>query len=104
MSRGPQRANLKTRVIEQRIGTRLRALRLALDLRRVDLARSAEVSDRTVDSLERGRGATLSTLLAVLMALGDDDPLSELFRPSDRLTALRCALPRQRAPRRPKPS
>lgn len=55
---------------EQRLGERLRALRLAADLAQSDVAERAGISVGSVKNLESGRGSSVSTLVKVLRALG----------------------------------
>jgi len=86
-------------------GRRLEALRLARNERRIDVAKAAGVSLRTLARLETTGRATLETLVRVMAALGLDEHLRNLLpdptvRPIDRID--RGGKARQRA--RPKPS
>jgi len=51
------------------IGLKLERLRLSRNITQTDLARNAGISERTLRRLESGDGATLDTLLRVLLAL-----------------------------------
>ncbi|WP_378146942.1 helix-turn-helix domain-containing protein [Cnuibacter sp. UC19_7] len=54
---------------EQRLGERIRALRLAADLAQSEVAERAGISVGSVKNLESGRGSSVSTLVKVLRAL-----------------------------------
>jgi transcriptional regulator with XRE-family HTH domain len=60
---------------ERQVGEQVRRLRLDRGLDQLELARRADLSPSTVQSLEAGRGSTLRTLVRVLRALGADDVL-----------------------------
>jgi transcriptional regulator with XRE-family HTH domain len=95
--------------LEKVIGGHIRSLRIGLGLTQVEVAERANISLGAVKHLESGAGATVSTLVKVLRALGHDDWLDTLepgagaFNPLDLLSAReregRAARPR-RAPRR----
>jgi transcriptional regulator with XRE-family HTH domain len=61
---------LSTKEWEQRLGREVRRLRVRLRLTQDDLAGEANISKSSVQSLERGGGSTLSTLIRVARALG----------------------------------
>ena len=84
---------------EARIGSQVRASRLDAGLDQISLARRADLSTSTLQSLENGRGSTLSTLVRVLRALGAEDALDALAPASavSPIDVLRSADP---APRR----
>ena len=88
-----------TREWEGRIGAQVRARRLDQGLDQISLARLADVSTSTLQSLENGRGSTLRTLVRVLRALGVESALDTIAPTSSvsPLDALRSAAP---APRR----
>ena len=91
--------------ISRDLGHRLEALRLARNERRIDVAKAAGVSLRTLARLETTGRATLETLVRVMAALGLNDHLRNLLpdptvHPIDRID--RGGKERQRA--RPKPS
>lgn len=63
----------------ERLGSRLAARRLALNLTQAEVAEQAGVSKRTVERLESGGTATqLSTFLRVCRVLGLQDRLDQL--------------------------
>lgn len=66
---------------EQRIGAQVRERRHRADLTINDVASRAEVSAKTVQNLEHGRGSSLSTLIKVLRALDAEDWLETLTPP-----------------------
>lgn len=63
---------------EQQLGGDLRRQRIAAGLTMQELADRANVSIGAVRNLEHGRGATTSTLVRVVRALGRTDWLSSL--------------------------
>ena len=63
---------------EARIGDQVRALRLDEGLDQISLARRADVSTSTLQSLENGRGSTVRSLVRVLRALDAEDALDAL--------------------------
>jgi len=63
---------------EARIGSQLRALRLDAGLDQISLARRADLSTSTLQSLENGRGSTLASLVRVMRALDAEDALDAL--------------------------
>jgi len=69
---------LSTDEREAQVGEQIRRLRLDLGLDQTELARRADLSPSTVQSLEAGRGSTLRTLVRVLRALGADDALGRI--------------------------
>jgi DNA-binding XRE family transcriptional regulator len=84
---------------EARIGDQVRSLRLDAGLDQVSLARRADVSTSTLQSLENGRGSTVRTLVRVLRALDAEAALDALAPASavSPIDVLRSADP---APRR----
>lgn len=66
---------------EARLGEQLRDVRVARALDQVGLAELANVSVRAVSNLERGRGSSLRTLVAVAKALERTDWLDALAPP-----------------------
>ena len=69
---------MQTDELEQRLGERLRALRIQRDLTQAELAEVANVSLGALKRLERGRGSTTTTLVSVLRALGQERWLDAL--------------------------
>ncbi|MES2089878.1 MAG: helix-turn-helix domain-containing protein [Pseudomonadota bacterium] len=89
-----------------RIGESIRALRLALDggTSIEVLAQQASVSTSALKNLESGRGATLTTLVRVLRALGREGWINTL-KPSPVINPLLVSASgsqRQRAPKKRK--
>jgi transcriptional regulator with XRE-family HTH domain len=84
---------MRTDELEQRLGERLRALRIQRDLTQAELAESANVSLGALKRLERGLGSTTTTLVSVLRALDQERWLDALgpgpstFNPLDVLEA-----------------
>jgi transcriptional regulator with XRE-family HTH domain len=84
---------MRTDELEQRLGERLRALRLQHDLTQAELAEAANVSLGALKRLERGMGSTTTTLVSVLRALGQErwldalGPAPSRFNPLDVLEA-----------------
>ena len=64
------------------LGERLSATRLAYNLTQAQLARDAGVSKRTVERLEAGESAQLTSFLRVLRALGLLGRLDQLLPPA----------------------
>ncbi len=69
------------------LGARLRQLRLRQNLGQRAVADAAGIGERTLRSLEKGEDAQLSTLIAVLRALGQIDAL-EVFLPAPLLSPM----------------
>jgi transcriptional regulator with XRE-family HTH domain len=94
---------------EVALGDQIRRVRIAKDLDQARLAELADVSIGAVSNLERGKGSSLRTLIAVLRALGRVDWLESLappvaVSPMHLLRAKqRIPQPRVRASRRRRP-
>jgi len=84
---------------EQAIGERVRALRIDAGLDQAGLAEAANISRSAVQSLELGRGSRLTTVLAVLRALGREDLLHELLPSTDATPMERLRAERGQAPK-----
>jgi len=56
--------------LEEVLGEHIRRSRIASDLGQAELAQLADISVRALRNLERGRGSSVSTLIAVVRALG----------------------------------
>lgn len=84
------------------IGAQLRQLRLRQQIDQRQLSEIAGVALNAVKNLESGRGATLSSLVRVLRALGRADWLQSLAPAVSisPLQLLKAKQPRQRASRR----
>ncbi|WP_081087797.1 helix-turn-helix transcriptional regulator [Burkholderia stagnalis] len=92
--------------MEERVGERLKTLRIHRNLLQATLAARAGISVRALRDLEAGRGSSLRTLISVLRVLGREAWL-ETIAPVPTINPLmltRKAEPRQRAskPRKPK--
>lgn len=103
-----ERKNLTVEEREAQIGGQVRAARVARGLDQAHLASLANVSLATLSNLERGKGSTLKTLIAVARALGRTDWL-ENFAPEVTVSPMQMlrakqgaskAAVRVRAPRR----
>jgi transcriptional regulator with XRE-family HTH domain len=102
---------MRTDELEQRLGERLRRLRIERNLTQAELAEAANVSLGALKRLERGRGSTTTTLAGVLRALDQERWIDALgpgpsrFNPldvleaRDRRTARSTDAPRVRRPR-----
>lgn len=63
---------------EARLGRQVRDLRLRVNRSQVDLAAAANIATSTLQSLERGEGSSVRTLIQVARALGREDWLTSL--------------------------
>jgi transcriptional regulator with XRE-family HTH domain len=66
---------------EVRMGRQIRAARIAQDLDQAGLASNANVSIGALSNLERGKGSSLATVVAIVRALGRTDWLDALAPP-----------------------
>jgi transcriptional regulator with XRE-family HTH domain len=73
-----ERKNLTVEEWETAVGRQVRAARVANGLDQAQLASLANVSLATLSNLERGKGSTLKTVVAVARALGRTDWLESL--------------------------
>lgn len=87
--------------LEQTLGRAVRSLRLAQRLTQVEAADRADVSLGALKHLESGAGATISTLVKVLRALGADGWLATLAPPAEPFDPLALLEQRQRERARP---
>ncbi len=81
----------------QRLGERIRALRSARRLTQAELAEQANVSVGALKHLESGAGATTTTLVKVLRALGEERWIDTLGPATEAFNPLRVLEARQRA-------
>lgn len=90
---------LTTIDLEEKLGSKLRHLRLDRNMEQATLAARAGVSLNALKRLELGRGSTTHTLLSVLRALGRESWLDTIapIATINPLTMTRAAKPRQRA-------
>jgi transcriptional regulator with XRE-family HTH domain len=86
------------------LGAQLRQLRLRKQIEQKHLSEMAGVALNAVKNLESGKGATVSSLIKVLRALGRADWLQSLAPPVSisPLQLLKAKQPRQRVGRRSK--
>lgn len=80
------------------LGDQIRRVRIASDLDQARLAELADVSIGAVSNLERGKGLSLRTLVAVLRALDRLDWLESLA-PAVAVSPMQLLRAKQRAPR-----
>ena len=78
------------------LGRQVRSARVARGLDQASLASQANVSLATLSNLERGKGSTLKTLIAVARALGRTDWL-ENFTPNVTVSPMQMLRAKQRA-------
>lgn len=64
------------------LGSRLGAVRLAHDMTQAELAREAGVSKRTLERIEAGQSAQITSFIRVLRALGLTERLELLLPPA----------------------
>ena len=64
--------------LQRALGRQVRSLRIGADLTQEDLADIVSTSTSSIRRLEAGQPVTLSTLVAVVRALGCEDWLSQL--------------------------
>ena len=83
--------------MEVAFGQQLRELRLRRNIDQRQLAEQAGVALNAVKNLENGRGATLTSLVKVLRALGRADWLETLAPAVTISQMLKTKQPRQRA-------
>jgi transcriptional regulator with XRE-family HTH domain len=88
----------------EELGRQLRDLRLRLNVDQRQLASRAGVALNVVKNLEAGKGATVTSLIKVLRALGRADWLASLAPAVSisPLQMLKATTPRQRASKRKK--
>ena len=67
-----------TEELEDRLGARIRAVRLSRNLEQAAVAERAGVSVRTIKNLEAGHGSSTATLVRVVRALGRLDWIDSL--------------------------
>ena len=88
---------MRSEELEHRLGGRIRALRAARRLTQTELAELANVSVGALKHLEGGRGATTTTLVKVLHALGQERWIDTLGPAPEAFNPLRLLEARQRA-------
>jgi transcriptional regulator with XRE-family HTH domain len=85
---------------EVAVGEQVRSARIALQLDQRQLAERANVSVGAVSNLERGRGSSLTTVIAIVRALGRTEWLESLsptvaFSPLRLLRDARTSTPKR---------
>ncbi len=84
---------------EKLVGEEVRAMRVANDLDQTRLALLADVSVGALSNLERGKGSSLKTVVAVIRALGRTDWL-EALAPPVAVSPMRMLRAKQKSPRK----
>ena len=82
---------------EKVVGEQIRAARIANDLDQAALSERANVSIGALSNLERGRGSSLTTVVAVVRALGRTDWLESLA-PQVTISPLQMLRSKQKSP------
>ena len=80
------------------VGDQIRRVRIAKSLDQAGLAELANISIGAVSNLERGKGSSLRTLLAVLRALGRTEWLESLA-PTVAVSPMQLLRAKQKSPR-----
>jgi transcriptional regulator with XRE-family HTH domain len=93
-----ERRNLTVEEWEAQVGRQVRSARVGRGLDQAHLASLANVSLATLSNLERGKGSTLKTLIAVARALGRTDWLQS-FAPEVTVSPMQMLRAKQRAPK-----
>lgn len=83
---------------EVRVGDQIRRVRIAKNLDQASLAKLADISIGAVSNLERGKGSSLRTLIAVLRALGRTEWLESLA-PTVAVSPMQLLRAKQKTPR-----
>jgi transcriptional regulator with XRE-family HTH domain len=83
---------------ETLVGEQVRAMRIASDLDQARLAELADVSVGALSNLERGKGSSLKTVVAVVRALGRTDWL-EALAPPVTVSPIQMLRAKQKSPR-----
>lgn len=83
---------------ETLVGDQVRRVRISKNMDQVGLAELANVSVGAVSNLERGKGSSLRTLVAVLRALGRTEWL-ELLAPTISVSPMQLLRAKQKTPR-----
>jgi transcriptional regulator with XRE-family HTH domain len=84
---------------EALVGDQIRRVRIAQNLDQARLAELADISIGAVSNLERGKGSSLRTLIAVLRALGRTEWLESLA-PTAAVSPMQLLRAKQKTPRR----
>lgn len=93
-----QRSHRTVEEWETLVGKQVRAMRIASDLDQTRLAGLADVSVGALSNLERGKGSSLKTVVAVVRALGRTDWL-EALAPPVTVSPIQMLRAKQKSPR-----
>jgi transcriptional regulator with XRE-family HTH domain len=93
-----QHGNLTVGEWEEVVGLQIRNARIAAELDQRQLSERANVSVAAISNLERGKGSSLKTLVAVVRALERTGWLESLA-PSVTVSPLQALRAKQRSPR-----
>ncbi|MHB8247194.1 MAG: helix-turn-helix domain-containing protein [Acidimicrobiales bacterium] len=93
-----QRSHRTVEEWETLVGEQVRATRIASDLDQTGLAGLADVSVGALSNLERGKGSSLKTVVAVVRALGRTDWL-EALAPPVTVSPIQMLRGKQKSPR-----
>ncbi len=85
--------------LEATLGEQVRRSRIAQDLGQAELAQLADVSIRALGNLERGRGSSVATLIALVRALGRTTWLEDLA-PAAQVSPMQMLRTSRRTPER----
>jgi transcriptional regulator with XRE-family HTH domain len=91
------RMNSTSEEWERTVGEQIRATRIANNLDQAALSELANVSIGALSNLERGRGSSLTTVVAVVRALGRTDWLESLA-PNVTVSPLQMLRSKQKSP------
>jgi transcriptional regulator with XRE-family HTH domain len=93
-----QRSHRTVEEWETLVGEQIRATRIASDLDQTRLAALANISVGALSNLERGKGSSLKTVVAVVRALGRTDWLEALAPPVS-VSPIQMLRAKQKSPR-----
>lgn len=93
-----QRSHRTVEEWETLVGEQIRAARVASDLDQTRLAALADVSVGALSNLERGKGSSLKTVVAVVRALGRTDWF-EALAPPVTVSPMQMLRAKQKSPR-----
>jgi transcriptional regulator with XRE-family HTH domain len=88
--------SITTEEWERQLGADVRRLRIQHRLTQAELASHANISLSSVQSLERGGGSSLSTLIRVVRALGRNDWLRSLTPEEPKVSPIKLLRERER--------
>lgn len=92
------RTNATIAELEVVLGAQVRAARIAADLDQSRLASLADVSVGALSNIERGKGSSLKTLIAVVRALGRTDWI-ETLAPAVTVSPMQMLRAKKKSPR-----